>query len=507
MADIYVITKETTKFNLSYNSSSKRGAPCLVVKSKSKGGHFAKHTRYNALDDQGKIIESRPLNHDVAEFILENFEIRGATASFDIYETDLEAGEILPRDKHDVSPEEVRHKLTDTETSFTATGEKLLHHWPIFEKLKDTGYGSIIRATLTLHQVCSSRCHFCSTIARNKKDSISLEEAKDFVKKLYFDQAEYNKANFSEYNKKYKEVTGSDIRLRGLILSGGGQPNLWPHFTEFVEWLSTLDIDVGLITNGFPKKIPDEIYKNFTWIRISVTPEDASPHYIDGQFNKQRLPYYIKNNPNVTVGYSYVYGPWTTDDILSRINASMAENGFEYCRMLTDCNLTRTAQLRAHQALSERLFRLGYIREDGTPTGRFFHQLKYHGSEEQAASLFEEGQCFLQSYNVFWDTTGHEDNGKSYCYACDSITVLAEEATDNSIVSSERKFDPEKWGTVLNTEVERLFVEPLTSFFDPRKTCTSCLFMKNNDEVRNLSSREEYPTKETFPVINHINFP
>ena len=51
--------------------------------------------------------------------------------------------------------------------------------------------------------------------------------------------------------------------MKGLILSGGGQPNLWPHFSEFVEWLSSLDIDLGLITNGFPKNINDKIYDKF----------------------------------------------------------------------------------------------------------------------------------------------------------------------------------------------------------------------------------------------------
>lgn len=507
MSDSGVIEKEVAGFKLSYKYSFRLKQKALKLLSLGGGGHFAEHTRYNLLDDNGSIIESRPLTPEVAQFIIDNFENRGSTASFDIYEGDLAAGELLTRERHTVGPEDVRHKLTTVEKSFTATGAKLAHHWPIFHKLNETGFGSIIRATLTLHQVCSSRCHFCSTIARNKKDSITLEEAKEFVSKLYFEQADYNKVNFPEYNRKYKEATGSDIRLRGLILSGGGQPNLWPHFTEFVEWLSTLEIDLGLITNGFPKAVPDEIYEKFKWIRISVTPEDCSPHYIDGQFNKQRLPENIKNNPNITVGYSYVYGPWTDDDILNRIQVSMAENGFDYCRMLCDCNLTRTAQLRAHQSLSERLFKLGYIAADGSPKDKFFHQLKYHGSPEEANELFDEGQCFLQSYNVFWDTTGHEENGKSYCYACDSITVLAAEAADNSILASERKFDHEQWGTVPNTEVEKLFNEPVRPYFDPRKSCTSCLFMRNNAEVKSLSLMSESPSLDSLVGIEHVNFP
>jgi organic radical activating enzyme len=507
VSNISVIKTETDKFNVSYNYNVRLGKHCVRVSSKSAGGHFAEHTRFNVLDEEGRIIESRPIDRSAAEFILSNFEERGSTASFDVYESDLKAGSLIPRKTQVVDPSDVRHKFTGKESSFTATGSKLSHHWPIFDKLKNTGFGSIIRATLTLHQVCSSRCHFCSTIARNKKDSITLEEAKEFVSKLYYDQATFNRENFPVHNDMYKESTGTDIRLKGLILSGGGQPNLWPHFTEFVDWLATLDIDVGLITNGFPKKIPDRVYEQFTWIRISVTPEDASAHYVDGQFNKQRLPNNIKNNPDVTVGYSYVYGPWTEDDIIGRIKTSMDDNGFDYCRMLTDCNLTRSSQLRAHQELSDRLFRLNLIEEDGTPTDKFFHQLKYHGTSKEANELFEDGQCFLQTYNVFWDTTGHEDNGKSFCYACDSITVLAEESTDNSVSASERKFDHEKWGTVDNTQVEKLFTEKVRPFFDPRESCTACLFMKNNAEVKRLSGPNGGPSSKSLPVLDHVNFP
>ncbi|MBU1033306.1 radical SAM protein, partial [Patescibacteria group bacterium] len=408
-----ILRHETSGFILSYGYSRSHGQNALKLKSRAAGQHFAVHTRFNLLAEDGSIIDSQPITEQVARFIMDNFEGRGDTASFDVYETDLKANRVLPRAKSTVTPDDVRHKLTTTEHSYTATGTKLLHHWPIFKKFGDTGYGSIIRATMTLHQVCSSRCQYCSTIARNRADSISLEEAMDFVRKLYQQQAQFNQETFPEHNRLYKEVTGSDIRLKGLILSGGGQPNLWPHFKDFVCWLSFLDIDLGLITNGFPARVPDEVYGQFKWVRISITPEDASPHYKDGQFNKQLIPASLKNNPQLTVGYSYVYGPWTDDDILRRISDSMEENGFTYCRMLTDCNLTRAAQLRAHQALSERLHRLGFISDDGTPVGRFFHQLKYHGTAEEAVELWDQGQCFLQTYNVFWDTTGHEENGRS----------------------------------------------------------------------------------------------
>ena len=97
--------------------------------------------------------------------------------------------------------------------------------------------------------------------------------------------------------------------------------------------MSELDIDLGLITNGFPRNVSEEVYSKFSWIRISITPEDASPHYVNSQFNLQYLPSSIIRNPDITVGYSYVYGAWTTPDILKRISESCKDNHFDYCRL------------------------------------------------------------------------------------------------------------------------------------------------------------------------------
>ncbi len=498
---------DTPRFVVTFMRSQTTGETEISLEGKTAGRHLARHQQVNILDEDGRLLESRKIDDRIANFVFDNFLQRGDTESFQIFQSDLESGKLLPRKALATTAKQVRHQLTDAERSFTANGEKLWLHQPIFEKYAATGFGSIIRATLTNHQVCSSNCQFCSTISRNRKDSVSLQEAKDFVDQLYFGQAEYNRTHFPEYNEAYKKATGSDIRLRGLILSGGGQPNLWPHFTEFVDYLSGLDISLGLITNGFPKKVPDEIYRHFDWIRISITPESASPFYPGGRFDRQYIPPTIIRNPDLTVGYSYVFGPWTNDDILRRIAESIDQYGFEYCRTLADCNLTRDAQLTAHRELAERLFRLGLIDEDGNPTGKIFHQLKYHGTKAEADIIWENGQCYLQTYSVFWDTTGHEENGHSFCYPCDSVTVLTDNSEDGSITTAERKFNHQKWGTVKNTEVNCLFSEPVHPFFDPRKVCTSCLFMKNNQVVKDIISSPPSKVSRIPSRIKHINFP
>jgi|TARA_B110000902_G_C14276503_1_gene575126 hypothetical protein len=401
---------------------------------------------------------------------------------------------------------QVRHKETTTENSYTSTGKKLSAHWPIFKKFQLTKYPSIIRATMTLHQVCASKCSFCSTINRTKKDAISLEEAKMFANTLYDQQAAFNLKYFKEFNQEYKNLTGSDIRLRSLILSGGGQPNLWPHFSQFVTWLSNKKIDLGLITNGFPKHVEEDIYKHFKWIRLSITPEDASPFYVDKKFELQPIPNIVKHNKDITLGLSYVYGPWTSDEILKRLNDTAEHWGAEYVRLLTDCTLPREKQLIAHQDLAERLFRLGLIDATGRPLGKIFHQLKYHGSKEEVGNIWDDKQCKLQIYNTFWDTTGHEENKDSYCYPCDSVTVLADTEQRQQ---AQRKFDGGKWGTVLSKNVNELFEKPLHSFFDPNANCQGCLFVDNNKMVKKLISLDvdDYSAIKIDPEIKHLNFP
>lgn len=501
-----MITRETEQYKITAQYNCKKKRYELVVKSRIGAGNAAVHTKFSVLNNKGEITATREITEETAGFIIDRFITKGDTEAFQVYESELQ-GPMDNKAHAPILPQEVRHRLTNQEQAFTATGRKLYYHWPIFKKMAETGYGSIIRATMTNHQLCSSRCPYCSTISRNKKDSVSLNEAKTFVKKLYYEQAQFNQKRFPAYNESYRKQTGTDIRLKGLILSGGGQPNLWPFFSEFVEWLSRLDIDLGLITNGFPRHIHEDIYKIFKWIRISITPEDASPFYIDGKFNKQYIPATIRHNPDIAVGISYVFGPWTDDDILKRLDDACDLWGLDYCRMLADCNLTRQSQLLAHKALAERLFQLGYIDADGKPLRKIFHQFKFHGTPLEAKNLWKEGQCFLQIYNAFWDTTSHEDQGFSYCYPCDSITVLAEEKTDGTANAPERRFNPDKWGTVKNTEVEKLFMEPVRTYFDPRRICSACLFMRNNRLVKNLIDCEDYG-KLTLPEnIKHINFP
>lgn len=406
-------------------------------------------------------------------------------------------------------PSQINHTTTQSERSFTATGDKLDFHWPIFSKLSSTGYGSIIRASIAPYQKCSSSCSFCSTANRNPSDTVPFEDAKQFLDTLFYHQAQYNVDHFPEYNNLYKQHAGTDIRLKSLILTGGGQPNLWPHFTEFVEYANSLGIELGLITNGFPRNIPEHVYRMFSWIRISITPADASPHYLDGLFENQHLPS-IFHEPSflehTTVGLSYVIGPWTQHDDIYRLNAYVQAHSFHYCRLLTDCNLPRDLQLNEHHRLSQIISSLESNSSAHDNQSKLFHQFKYHASKSELHETFKSGQCLLQSYGLFWDSTGHSINKQSYCYPCDSVTVLA--SNDNgSVLDSARKFEPSIYGTVKWDNVSDLYTKPLHPFFDPREVCSGCLFFRNNKKVSSILSGDFQIPNDFANAPQHVNFP
>ena len=168
MSNIY-LSEDIDNYNLVAKLLDDKGTLSLRIIHKFGGKHFAEHKEVQILNEDLEIIGSENINKDNISHLILNIKNNG-----------INDGLVVIKDKNNfytnkvlvaknVNPESVRHKETISEKSFTATGEKLNFHWPIFKKYKETGYGSIVRATMTLHQVCMSRCQFCSTIGRNKK--------------------------------------------------------------------------------------------------------------------------------------------------------------------------------------------------------------------------------------------------------------------------------------------------------------------------------------------------
>lgn len=62
-----------------------------------------------------------------------------------------------------------------------------------------------------------------------------------------------------------------EIGVKAVVLIGGGEPLAHSAINEFIEFLGTHDIHIGITTNGyFIKKYQDVIAKYANWVRVSV---------------------------------------------------------------------------------------------------------------------------------------------------------------------------------------------------------------------------------------------
>ena len=59
---------------------------------------------------------------------------------------------------------------------------------------------------------------------------------------------------------------------KGVVLEGGGEPTMYPHFGEVVRHAKSVGLAVGLITNG-TRTLPPDVLSALEWIRVSL---DAS---------------------------------------------------------------------------------------------------------------------------------------------------------------------------------------------------------------------------------------
>lgn len=110
----------------------------------------------------------------------------------------------------------------------------------------------------------------------------------------------------------------SEAGVKGIEISGGGEPTLHPKFKEFVQEINKYNLDGALVTNG--SLLDDEtieLIKDFSWIRISINGgynsyskiQDPSPNpkylQLDDIWNQIRKLCQVKSKKTI-VGISFV---------------------------------------------------------------------------------------------------------------------------------------------------------------------------------------------------------
>ncbi len=106
---------------------------------------------------------------------------------------------------------------------------------------------TLVTVELDMTNKCNSKCPKCSG-GRNNESSLTKDQAFSIVKQL------------------------SDFGIKGLTITGGGDPSLNPHSSDVIKYAYNLGLDVGFITNGleWSDDLINSIVKYCTWCRISL---------------------------------------------------------------------------------------------------------------------------------------------------------------------------------------------------------------------------------------------
>lgn len=168
-----------------------------------------------------------------------------------------------------------------------------LHQEFVVEKIKGNKWTSgPLVVELDPTEVCNLACPGCiSEDLVSNKTSFSRERLLEIGQELY------------------------DIGVKAVVLIGGGEPLAHPAIGEFIEFLGTHDIHIGITTNGcFIPKYMDSISKYSTWTRISLDaataetfeklrPAKNGKSEFDGIIEGMRTLAKIKKG---TLGFSYL---------------------------------------------------------------------------------------------------------------------------------------------------------------------------------------------------------
>ena len=322
--------------------------------------------------------------------------------------------------------------ITDVERVYTSTGDKFWRHRAQMESYRAGTGQTVISTHISPEGACNLRCPFCSVTYRDTHARIELPVIQQYV---------------------------TDLLGRGLkavILTGGGEPTMYPQFSELVLWLKARGLKVALITNGtMTDRVTPAAWACFAWVRVSL-------NVFDGWETRINLPT-ESLAADCIVGCSMVYtvehealasGQISRPVMLQKAAGVAARLRARYVRVLPNCLLQQDKLLAQHAALDRDLAALG--------DARFFHQHKVHAAPAC-------GTCHQSYFRPYLSEEPFHGNGQpGTVYPCDSVVL-------NSAYAHFAK----QYQLCHASQVLDYLDRKIVAGFDPRVACAGCVFTKN----------------------------
>jgi len=310
------------------------------------------------------------------------------------------------------------------ENTYTSTGAKFWCHPEQMMAYKEGLTDSIISTHVSPEGACNLNCSYCS-VRNRKTERIELDVIKEYIGTLL--------------------VHG----LRAVILTGGGEPTLYPYFAELVEWLWDMHMSVGLITNGSTvPDMSDDAYASFKWVRVSLNTG------VPVCFPLEKLA------PGCTVGFSKICCPDTAgEDIIAETKAADLL-GAKYIRLLPDCTLPT----KTYDILRRRLL---WVMES-CPQSVFIQQ-----KNQRAPRAHVCHQAYFRPYLS-------EVNGGTV-FPCDSVVL---NNNDHCFI--------DKYAICKAEDVGRFLNRRISMTFKPCDDCGGCVFADTVDMLEEWTNPIEH---------------
>lgn len=225
---------------------------------------------------------------------------------------------------------------------------------------------SVISTHISPEGSCNLGCDYCSVSKRDRHFRIEFEVIVDYISKLL------------------------GRGLEAVIITGGGEPVMYPQFNRLIKFLHDCELSIGLITNGTLNHTV-KFWEYITWARVSMN-----------WFPDWQRSIYVPKGTGCLFGGSVVYTDQTLEYFLD-VEDFAERNDFEYVRILPDCMVKGKAFHLKHQEIAELVQKLN------NPI--FFHQHKVHGTPKS--------DICHQSY--FRPYLSEVDGGT--VYPCDSVVL------------------------------------------------------------------------------------
>ncbi len=412
-----------------------------------RGGIPNKVPQYTFLHANG-VSEIRPIDVETGERII------GRLAAGEHFSSAF----LFSENSDEVSAEFIAalQKKNRMEELFTSTGAKFWKHREALENYRAGNGRTVISTHISPEGRCNLACPYCSVTYRQNKNRLSLETIQDYVEKLL------------------------SRGLRAVILTGGGEPTLYPQINELLEYLFSRGLNVAMITNGTNfHKVDWKLIERLTWTRISV-------NVFDGWETRIRLPQPLPEN--VTLGMSFIYTPQHEANavdlpaVLTKVKGLADNLNARYIRLLPNCLLDQKSLLREHLALSKIIEQLD--------DKRFFHQGKIH--EPPQAKVCH--QSYFRPYLSEEPFPGTDIPGT--VFPCDSI-----------VLNQDLEHFNEEFALCPPGDILGYMDRKIAARFDPGTNCTGCVFTSTvNMLERYVATGEDRFADFEHKDIDHVDF-